>query len=70
MPTIICVSRANKKVDVQLIEIGREKKNSWKLCVGNGGGAIVKVDTTNKGKTMKEKRLDYNPIIRVPIKGV
>jgi hypothetical protein len=34
------------------------------------GGAIVKVDTTNKGKTDKEKRLDYNPIVRIPIKGV
>lgn len=34
------------------------------------GGAIVKVDTTNKGKSLKEKRLDYNPIIRVPINGV
>jgi hypothetical protein len=34
------------------------------------GGAIVKVDTTNKGGTEKEKRLDYNPIILIPIKGV
>lgn len=35
-----------------------------------GGSRIVKVDTTNKGHTDKVKRLDYNPIIKVPIKGV
>lgn len=34
------------------------------------GGAIVKVDTTNKGRSIKEKRLDYNPVVRIPIKGV
>lgn len=34
------------------------------------GGRIVKIDETNKGKTDKAKRLDYNPIINVPIKGV
>lgn len=35
-----------------------------------GGGQIVKVDTSNKGRSEKVKRLDYNPIIKVPIKGV
>lgn len=34
------------------------------------GSRIVKIDTTNKGRTDKVKRLDYNPIIKVPIKGV
>lgn len=34
------------------------------------GSKIVKIDTTNKGHTDKVKRLDYNPIIKVPIKGV
>lgn len=34
------------------------------------GGQIVKVDTSNKGRSEKVKRLDYNPIIKVPIKGV
>ena len=34
------------------------------------GGAIVKEDDSNKGRTVKEKRFDYNPIIKVPILGV
>lgn len=34
------------------------------------GSDIVKIDTSNKGMTQKEKRLDYNPIIKVPIGGV
>ena len=35
------------------------------------GGAIVKRDTSNKGKSKKLKAWDdYNPIIKVPIKGI
>lgn len=34
------------------------------------GTRIVKIDESNKGRSEKQKRLDYNPIIKVPIKGV
>lgn len=35
------------------------------------GGRIVKIDQSNKGKTKKEKdKFDFNPIIKIPIKGV
>lgn len=35
------------------------------------GEDIVKIDSTNKGKSKKEKIYeDYNPIIKIPIKGV
>lgn len=35
------------------------------------GSRIVKIDTSNKGKTKKDKvNIDFNPIIKVPIKGV
>lgn len=34
------------------------------------GGVIVKRDTSNKGKTSKQKFDDYNPIIKPPIQGV
>lgn len=34
------------------------------------GSAIVKIDQSNKGKSGKAHRLDYNPIIKCPIKGV
>lgn len=44
-------------------------RKQW-LCVGNGGGQIIKLDETNKGHTNKQKIFDYNPIVRIPIKGV
>jgi hypothetical protein len=34
------------------------------------GGHIFSYDETNKGKTEKQKRLDYNMIMKIPIKGV
>lgn len=34
------------------------------------GGQIFRFDDTNKGMTKKEKRQDYNMIMKVPIKGV
>lgn len=35
------------------------------------GSRIVRIDKSNKGKTKKEKvKIDFNPIIKVPIKGV
>lgn len=34
------------------------------------GGDIVKIDQSNKGRTDAVHKLDYNPIIKVPIKGV
>lgn len=34
------------------------------------GGQIIKLDETNKGHTNKQKIFDYNPIVRIPIKGV
>lgn len=34
------------------------------------GSKIIHFDYTNKGHTKKEKLFDYNPIVRIPIKGV
>ena len=55
-----CAAYRNRQREEEQLEALQKK---W-------GGAIVKIDTTNKGKSLKEKRLDYNPIIRVPIEGV
>lgn len=55
-----CADYRNRQREEEQFELLRRK---W-------GGAIVKEDTTNKGKTTKEKRLDYNPVIKVPIGGV
>lgn len=42
----------------------------FKLLQKKWGSDIVREDTSNKGRTKKQKRFDYNPIIKVPIKGV
>lgn len=48
----------------------QREEEQFKLLRKKWGGAIVKEDDSNKGRTIKEKRFDYNPIIRVPILGV
>ena len=55
-----CAAYRNRQREQEQLEALRRK------C----GGAIVKIDTSNKGRSDKEKRLDYNPIIKIPIKGV
>lgn len=55
-----CAAYRNRNREEEQLDALRKK---W-------GGAIIKVDTTNKGRSVKEKRLDYNPVVRIPIKGV
>lgn len=70
MLTITSVSSRRMLEAVRRTETGTGKRRNWKPCKPNGGGQIVKIDTSNKGRSEKVKRLDYNPIIKVPIKGV
>lgn len=46
------------------------EKEQFELLRKKWGGDIVREDKTNKGRSEKMKRFDYNPIICVPIKGV
>lgn len=46
------------------------EKEQFELLRKKWGSAIVKEDISNKGRTAKKKMFDYNPIIKVPIKGV
>lgn len=46
------------------------EKEQFELLQKKWGKKIVREDTSNKGKTAKIKVFDYNPIIRVPIKGI
>lgn len=46
------------------------EREQLEMLKAKWGGQIVKIDTSNKGRSEKIKRLDYNPIIKVPIKGV
>lgn len=47
-----------------------KEKQQFNLLQKKWGVDIVKEDKSNKGKTKKQKRFDYNPIITVPIKGI
>lgn len=55
-----CAAYRNRAREEEQFEMLRKK---W-------GGAIIKMDTSNKGRCDKEKRFDYNPIIKIPIQGV
>lgn len=46
------------------------EKEQFELLQKKWGKDIVKEDKSNKGKTKKIKRFDYNPIIKIPIKGI
>lgn len=48
----------------------REREHQQLLALKAKWGGLVRIDTTNKGQTQKVKKEDYNPIIKVPIKGV
>lgn len=46
------------------------EKRQFELLQKKWGSDIVKEDISNKGGTKKVKRFDYNPIIKIPIKGI
>lgn len=49
----------------------REREHQQLLALQKKWGAsIVRIDTTNKGRSEKVKKEDYNPIINAPIKGI
>lgn len=47
-----------------------QEKRQFELLQKKWGNGIVKRDTSNKGRSKKVKSFDYNPIIKVPIKGI
>ena len=47
-----------------------KEKQQFELLQKKWGSNIVKEDFSNKGGTKKQKLFDYNPIIKVPIKGI
>lgn len=55
-----CAAMRNRKREQEQLELLQKK---W-------GSDIVREDKSNKGKTKKVKVFDYNPIIKVPIKGI
>lgn len=46
------------------------EKEQFDLLQKKWGSDIVREDKSNKGRTKKQKRFDYNPIIKIPILGI
>lgn len=46
------------------------ERQQFELLQKKWGSEIVRQDATNKGHTKKKKGFDYNPIIKIPIKGI
>ena len=48
-----------------------KEKEQFELLRKKWGSDIVKLDKTNKGRSKKDRKyIDYNPIIKVPIRGI
>lgn len=47
-----------------------KEREQFLLLQKKWGSEIVREDKSNKGRTEKQKCFDYNPIIKVPIKGI
>lgn len=65
----ICLQAVNKGGCASLRNRQREKEENLKL-LRKWGSNIVRFDKSNKGHTTKEKLDDFNPIIKIPIKGI
>jgi hypothetical protein len=48
----------------------QREREQFELLQKKWGNNIVKEDASNKGRSKKVKKFDYNPIIKVPIKGI
>ena len=46
------------------------EKEQFELLRKKWGSEIVREDKSNKGHSKKQKRFDYNPVIKVPIDGI
>lgn len=47
------------------------EKEQFEMLQKKWGSKIVRLDTSNKGKSKKDRKyIDYNPIIKIPIKGI
>ena len=56
-----CASYRNIKKEIEQLKLLQKK---W-------GSRIIKIDTADKSHSSgKKKKIDYNPIIRCPIKGI
>lgn len=48
-----------------------KEKEQFEMLQKKWGSSIVRLDTSNKGRSKKNRKyIDYNPIIKIPIKGI
>lgn len=48
-----------------------KEKEQFEKLRNKWGNDIVKLDKSNKGRSKKKKKyIDYNPIIKIPIRGI
>lgn len=64
-----CLQSENKGGCASMRNRQREKEQ-FELLQKKWGSKIVREDKTSKGHTKKKKQFDYNPIVKVPIRGV
>lgn len=48
----------------------KKEAEQFRLLQRKWGDRIVKYDNSNKGRSKKQKVFDYNPIVKIPIKGI
>ena len=47
------------------------EKEHFEMLQKKWGSDIVRLDTSNKGRSKKNRKyIDYNPIIKIPIRGI
>lgn len=52
-------------------QYGEREREQFELLRKKWGSDIVKLDRSNKGRSKKKRKyIDYNPIIKIPIKGI
>lgn len=64
------VKQSEQKGGCAMYRTMKKEKEQFELLVKKWGTKIVREDKSNKGKTKKQKMFDYNPIIKIPIKGI
>ena len=69
--TVFELSVEVKELPIELLVENRDReREQFELLQRKWGSKIVKEDSSNKGRTDKQKMFDYNPIIVAPIKGI
>lgn len=66
----ICRQSEQKGGCAQYRNMEREKQQ-FEMLQKKWGSKIVRLDTSNKGRSKKDRKyIDYNPIVKIPIKGI